>query len=62
MKKLLIIGILGLIGYGIYKAKQQPTAKPKTVNFGEDVPHPAAQTATAARMIGGNTANPNAKK
>ena len=59
MKKILIFGIIGLIGYGLYKANQ-PTAKPKTIHFGDDVAKPTANTA-AARMIGANTANPNAK-
>ena len=61
MKKLLIVGFIVLIGYGIYKASSKkvvPTSKPKKlVVIGDNTANPA----TAARMIGGNTANPKAK-
>lgn len=62
MKKLLIVGIIVLISYGIYKASSKkkvvvPTSKPKKlVVIGDNTANPAA-----ARMIGGNTANPNVK-
>ena len=61
MKKFLIVGIIVLIGYGIYKASSKkkvvvPTSKPKSLIIGDNTANPAA-----ARMIGANTANPNAK-